>query len=95
MISALRNPKKAKNFFKKLLTTSTPCAIIKIQNEREVNAMKIFIIRFFLTDETIIEHYIKASCMEIAIQEAFDKLWRLYSDNEILLKKVEAFPKKA
>lgn len=57
--------------------------------------MKIFIIRFFLTDETIIEHYIKASCMEIAIQEAFDKLWRLYSDNEILLKKVEAFPKKA
>lgn len=60
--------------------------------------MTTFTIRFFLEDLTIIEYNIEAFYMEVALQKALDKFWELRSYSEIcetLLKKVEAFPKKA
>ena len=57
--------------------------------------MTTFTIRFFLEDLTIIEYNIKAFYMEVALQEALDKFWEFRSYSETLLKKVEAFPKKA
>ena len=55
--------------------------------------MTTFVIRFFTTDQTIIEYNIDSSYMETALQKAIRK----YNDAEPCgkLKKVEAFPKKA
>ncbi len=56
--------------------------------------MTTFTIRFFNTDQTIVEYNIESSYMETAIQTAIRK----YNDNytwTLKPKKIEAFPKKA